>query len=93
MVQRHSPRCTDPEHIIAAARWGSLCVSTRDALVNLYHKVSPGGFVIVDDYNSWGGCQAAINDFRKERGITEPLVEIDSHCVLWQINREGTRVR
>ena len=72
---------------------GDLYASTRDALVNLYHKVSPGGFVIVDDYNSWGGCQAAINDFRKERGITEPLVEIDSHCVLWQINREGTRVR
>jgi O-methyltransferase len=68
---------------------GDLYESTRDALVSLYHKVSPGGFVIVDDYNSWGGCHAAIDDFRKEHALTEPLVEIDSHSVFWQVARNA----
>jgi O-methyltransferase len=64
---------------------GDLYESTHDALVNLYDKVSPGGYIIVDDYKSWGGCQVAVDEFRKQRGILEPLEDIDAHAVLWRV--------
>jgi hypothetical protein len=46
--------------------------STMDALRYLYPKLSPGGYVIVDDY-SVPYCRAAVEDYRREQGITEPL--------------------
>ncbi|HEY1879937.1 MAG TPA: TylF/MycF/NovP-related O-methyltransferase, partial [Caulobacteraceae bacterium] len=42
---------------------GDYYSSTMDALTSLYDKVSLGGFVIVDDYNSFASCKAAITDF------------------------------
>ncbi len=65
---------------------GDLYQSTQDALTNLYHKVSSGGYVIVDDYNSWDGCHAAVDEFRKQRDITEPIQKIDADAVLWQVS-------
>ncbi len=58
--------------------------STTEVLSNLYHKVSVGGFIIVDDYNSFNECKLAVNDFRKTYGISEPLNEIDKEAVYWQ---------
>lgn len=43
---------------------GDLYSSTMEALEALYHKVSPGGFVYVDDYGSYNGCRAAVDRFR-----------------------------
>lgn len=63
---------------------GDLYESTMDALVPLYDKVQPGGFVIVDDYDSCPPCHLAIDDFRRERGIREPLVRIDAQSVFWR---------
>jgi O-methyltransferase len=54
-----------------------------DALV-VYDKVSNGGFVIVDDYNSVLACRTAITDFRRENGIDAPLVPIDADAVYWR---------
>ncbi len=51
---------------------GDMYESTMDALQYLYPKVSPGGYVIVDDY-SVPFCRAAITDYRRDHGITEPL--------------------
>jgi hypothetical protein len=51
---------------------GDLYESTMDAFV-LYPKLSPGGFVIVDDYNNVKACNAATEDFRRQHGIAEPL--------------------
>src|SRR5205085_1778413 len=43
---------------------GDLYESSMDALVNLYHKASVGGFIIVDDY--WlEYCKKAVEDFRR----------------------------
>ncbi|MGC4007110.1 MAG: TylF/MycF/NovP-related O-methyltransferase [Pirellulales bacterium] len=64
---------------------GDMYSSTMDALTNLYHKVSPGGFVIVDDYGSWPACRAAISDFMKQRNIKVELRLIDSEGVYWQV--------
>lgn len=32
-------------------------------LENLYELVSPGGFVIFDDYDAWDGCALAVHEF------------------------------
>ena len=63
---------------------GDLYESTTDALVALYDKVSPGGIVIVDDYGQIAACAAAVDDFRRARGIAEPLERIDASGVFWE---------
>lgn len=65
---------------------GDLYESTRDALVNLYHRLSPGGYVIVDDYGeeSWTYCRRAVDEFREQRNIRDPLIRVDSRCYFWQ---------
>ena len=63
---------------------GDMYQSTAEGLMYLYDKVTPGGFVIVDDYGALGGCQAATNDFRRERNISEPIQNIDGIGVYWQ---------
>jgi hypothetical protein len=58
--------------------------STMEVLVNLYDKVVPGGFVVVDDYGAFEACRLAIDDFRLERNIQEPLKWIDWSGVYWR---------
>ena len=45
-------------------------------------KLSPGGYVVIDDY-SLETCRAAVDDFRKERGIRDDLQVIDWTGVFW----------
>ena len=54
-----------------------------EALVALYPKLSAGGFVIVDDYGL-PTCRAAIEDFRRAQGITDPIHLIDWTGAYWQ---------
>jgi hypothetical protein len=63
---------------------GDLYESTMDTLVPLYDKVSPGGFVIVDDYYSCAPCQRAIDEFRIARTIAALLRKIDEQSVYWR---------
>ena len=58
--------------------------STAEGLIYLYDKVSPGGYVIVDDYGAVEGCRTAVKDFRKQRDITNPIQNIDGIGVYWQ---------
>jgi hypothetical protein len=58
--------------------------STRDVLRHLYAKVSPGGFVIVDDYGFLPPCRQAVEEFRAEHRITEPLTYVNHSCVYWR---------
>jgi len=69
---------------------GDMYSSTRDALVNLYHRVSPGGFVIVDDYYSWPACRRAVDEFRAELGLLEPLQAIDWTGAFWRVAQADT---
>lgn len=62
---------------------GDLYESTIDALTNLYPKLSPGGYAIVDDY-FLQSCAQAVSDYRKAHGITEPIIDIDGMGVYWQ---------
>ena len=63
---------------------GDLYESTMDVLANLYAKVSHGGFIIVDDYHSWPTCKRAVDDFREEHEIKDPLEEVDGSRVYWR---------
>jgi len=58
--------------------------STREALVALYDRVSPGGFIVIDDYDAFAPCRRAVQEFRAERGITEAIRHIDRMAVYWR---------
>jgi O-methyltransferase len=58
--------------------------STFEVLRELYDKVSPGGFVIIDDYGCFKECQRAVDDFRGQRGISDPIETIDWTGVFWR---------
>jgi O-methyltransferase len=62
---------------------GDMYGSTMDALV-LYDKLSPGGYVIVDDYGGVDACRKAVDDFRAERGITDPIEKADWTGAFWR---------
>lgn len=65
---------------------GDYFESTWDALKHLYAKVSPGGFVIVDDYgeDGWTYCRQAVDSFREVEGISAPLISVDAACWYWR---------
>lgn len=63
---------------------GDLYESTMDALNALYHKVSPGGFIIVDDYGDFEPCRRAVHEFREQHGITDAIEKIDWTGVYWR---------
>jgi O-methyltransferase len=41
--------------------------SVQTSLETLFDEVSPGGFVIVDDYYDWDGASRAVHDFLSSR--------------------------
>ncbi|MFE0021515.1 TylF/MycF family methyltransferase [Amycolatopsis sp. NPDC059021] len=62
---------------------GDMYESTMDGLVHLYPKLSPGGYVIVDDYLLLG-CREAVEEFRGGNGITDPIKDIDGCAAYWR---------
>jgi O-methyltransferase len=74
-----------PIEQLAVARFdGDMYESTIVALDALYPKLAVGGYAIVDDYGAVKGCRRAVDDYRLEHGITEPMIEIDWTGVYWQ---------
>ncbi len=67
---------------------GDLYESTIQALESLYDKLSPGGFVIVDDFGNIEACRQAVHDFRAARGITDAIYPIDWGGVYWRRSQE-----
>ena len=63
---------------------GDMYALTMDSLVNLYPKLSVGGYAIVDDYGAIGSCRQAVDDFRTGQKIEAPLTPIDSSGVYWK---------
>jgi hypothetical protein len=68
---------------------GDYYESTMDALTSLYDRLSVGGYVIIDDYgeDSWTYCRKAVDEFRRERGIDDPVCRVDSNCYYWKRTR------
>jgi hypothetical protein len=67
---------------------GDLYESTTDALVHLYPRLSPGGWLIVDDFHI-PACVQAVTEYREAHGITAEL-----HRVNWAAawKKEAVRV-
>ena len=63
---------------------GDMYESTIVALESLYPKVSPGGYVIVDDYGAVLACRKAVHDFRARNSISDEMHAIDWTGVYWQ---------
>lgn len=63
---------------------GDMYESTMDGLVNLYPKLSVGGYVIIDDYGYVASCRQAVEDYRVLCGIRDEIVQIDWTGVYWR---------
>lgn len=63
---------------------GDLYESTWDALDALYERLSPGGFVLVDDHGCLPQCREAVTQFRERMGIKDPIHAVDWTGVYWR---------
>ncbi len=57
---------------------GDWYLSVRLTLETFYDRISPGGFVVVDDYGVWSGARKAVDEFRIARSIKEPLTTVEA---------------
>ena len=55
------------------------------ALDNLVPRVSPGGFIILDDYHAWQGCVKATHDYLDEHKFAWPINEIENRNGAWMV--------
>jgi O-methyltransferase len=62
---------------------GDMYESTTQALDSLYPKLSPGGFIIIDDYILIP-CRKAVDDFRARNGIADIVQDIDGIASFWR---------
>ena len=62
---------------------GDMYESTWDVFSSLYHKLSIGGYLIIDDY-ALSACHAAVDDFRSQNNIVEPIEYFDAGNVYWK---------
>lgn len=63
---------------------GDMYESTIQTLDSLYHKVSPGGFIVVDDYGAVPACRQAVHDFLGTNKIDCKITPIDWTGVWWR---------
>ena len=71
---------------------GDLYESTYIALETLYPKLSPGGFIILDDVNFVLPCRRAVMDYRSRMGITAVMHDVDWNAGWWQKPHPSQRV-
>ena len=67
---------------------GDTYESTWLALESLYPGLSVGGYLVVDDYLLIEECREAVDGYRREHGITEPIEEIDWNSGRWRRESE-----
>ena len=63
---------------------GDMYESTIVALDHLYPQLSPGGYVIIDDYGAIAACRQAVTDFRSRYGIDTEINRVDWTGVWWR---------
>ena len=64
--------------------------STIQVLEGFYPRPPAGGVCIVDDYAAMLSYRAAVEDYRRDHGVNEPIVDIDRKGVLWRKARGTT---
>ena len=76
---------TAPVERLAVLRLdGDMYESTILALDNLYDRISPNGWVIIDDYEVVPSCKQAVQDFLRRRGLTPELFPVDGVAVFFR---------
>ena len=78
----HSLKNTDIKQLALLRLDGDMYSSTIQVLTQLYDKVSPGGYIIIDDY-ALPGCRKAVDKFRKKRNIRSKLKIVDHTGRYW----------
>jgi hypothetical protein len=84
LVHYHAGRVQDtiPEHAperIALMRLDTdWYESTKHELEHLYDRVTPGGVIVIDDYDYWAGSRQAVDEFIAATGARLLLVPIDT---------------
>ena len=63
---------------------GDLYESTIQTLTYLYPKLSPGGFVIIDDYSAIAACRKAVHDYLHAHALEVTLQPVDWSAVYWR---------
>jgi O-methyltransferase len=63
---------------------GDMYESTLLALEHLYPRLSPGGYVLIDDYGALSTCRQAVHDFRAAHGVDEEIHTVDWTGVFWR---------
>ena len=58
--------------------------ATKQALACLYPGLATGGYLIIDDYAWFEGCRRAVDEFRTEHGVAEPIEQVDFTCARWR---------
>jgi FkbM family methyltransferase len=53
--------------------------STKYCLNMLYNKVIKGGVILIDDYGTFKGCKKAVDEFRKENNIKDPILKVEQN--------------
>jgi O-methyltransferase len=90
---------TLPELAADQRRWSviRLDCDTYDvtllALRCLYPDLSRGGYVIIDDYNDIDECRQAVDDFRSEHSVEDPVERVDWSCARWRRSGDDSIAR
>ena len=63
---------------------GDTYEATWVGLESLYPGLSAGGYLIVDDYGLIPECRAAVEDYRREHAIGEPIEKVDWNGIRWR---------
>jgi hypothetical protein len=77
-------KADEPRQLAILRADGDLYKSTMDILDNLYHRLVPGGFVIIDDYGAIPACRLCVEEFRNAHGIKNPIQLIDWTGAYWR---------
>jgi hypothetical protein len=62
--------------------------ATWVGLESLYPGLSAGGYLIVDDYVLIEECRRAVDEYRSQNGITEPIEQVDWNGIRWRRESE-----
>jgi O-methyltransferase len=77
---------TAPVERLAVLRLdGDMYESTIDGLLHLYPKLSPGGFVIIDDYFDIPPVKQAVSDYFQVQKIDAPIQRVDWSGAFWRV--------
>lgn len=63
---------------------GDTYEATWLGLETLYPQLVRGGYIVIDDYSFIDACRRAVDDFREQHGIAEPIEKIDWNGIRWR---------